>query len=153
MTATVVKPEYEDSEITSKVIGAAMRVHTELGCGFQEVIYQRALAKELTAVGMPFQGEFEMPVLYKGEVIGTRKVDFLVEGRVSVELKAVSVLDDGHLAQAKNYLEAQNLRVGLLINFGAKSLEFKRIINSKAPMKHRSPSAESENNQRNPGHV
>ena len=128
-----IKPEYEDSDLTSKIIGCAMKAHTELGCGFPEVIYQRALAKELAKAGLDFIREFEMPVYYQGEIIGKRIVDFLIASRISVELKAVSKLEDLHLAQAKNYLEAHNLRVGLLINFGAKSLEFKRLINSRAP--------------------
>jgi GxxExxY protein len=126
-----VKSEYEDSELTGKIIGCAMRVHTSLGCGFPEVIYQRALAKELSKSSLAFSREFEMPIFYDGEKIGTRKVDFLVEERISVELKAVTKLEDVHLVQAKNYLEAFSLRVGLLINFGAKSLEQKRLINSK----------------------
>ena len=131
--ASSVKVEYEDSEITSKVIGCAMRVHTTLGCGYPEVIYQRALAKELGKAEVPFEREFEMPVFYDGDQIGVRIVDFLIEERVSVELKAVTKLEDVHLAQAKNYLEANQLRVGLLINFGSKSLEVKRLINSRAP--------------------
>jgi GxxExxY protein len=146
-----VKTEYEDSELTSRVIGAAMRVHTGLGCGFPEVIYQRAFAKELTKSAIPFSREFELPIFYDGDSIGSRKVDFLIEERVSVELKAVVRLEDVHLAQAKNYIEAFDLRVGLLINFGAKSLEFKRLINSKAPplKVHQW----NQQNQRNPGRV
>lgn len=135
-----VKPEYEDSELTSRIIGCAMKTHRTLGCGFPEVIYQRALAKELDGAGISYSREFGMPILYSGESIGTRKVDFLIEERISVELKAMSKLEDLHLAQAKNYLECYNLRVGLLINFGSKSLEVKRMINSKAPVH---PSAES----------
>jgi GxxExxY protein len=117
-----IKTEYEDSELTSKIIGCAMRVHTIIGCGFPEVIYQRALAKELMKSAIVFLREFEMPISYDGDKIGSRKVDFLIEERVSVELKAVTRLEDAHLAQAKNYLEAFDLRVGLLINFGAKVL-------------------------------
>lgn len=125
-----------------------MRVHTTLGCGFPELIYQRALAKELAKSDIVFSREFEMPIFYDGETIGSRKVDFLIEKRVSVELKALTKLENVHLAQAKNYLEAYDLRVGLLINFGAKSLECKRLINSKAPPRPTksiidSPSAES----------
>ena len=85
--AKVVKPEFEDSEITGKVIGCAMKVHSTLGCGFQEIIYQRALEKELEKAGIEFSREFEMPVYYDGDLIGTRRVDFLVAGRVSVGLK------------------------------------------------------------------
>ena len=110
-----------------------MRVHSALGCGFQEVIYQRSLAIELQDLGIGFEREFEMPIYYNGTNIGSRRVDFLIESRVSVELKALVALEDIHLAQAKNYLEAYKLRVGLLINFGGLSLEFRRLINSKAP--------------------
>jgi GxxExxY protein len=104
-----------------------MQVHTTLGNGFQEVIYQRALAIELSNAEIAFQRELEMPVIYKGEQIGTRRVDFLVEESIMVELKAVSQLEDVHHAQAINYLEAYQLEIGLLINFGSKSLQFKRF--------------------------
>ncbi len=122
---------YQYSDITHKVIGAAMKVHSTLGNGFQEVIYQRALAIELQKEKISYQRELEMPIFYAGEDIGTRRVDFLVEDKVMVELKAVTLLEDVHLAQAINYLEAYHLEVGLLLNFGAKSLEFRRLINSK----------------------
>lgn len=128
---SMVNREYKYSEITGKVIGASMEVHKILGNGFQEVIYQRALANELNNVGVSFQRELEMPIYYKGDQIGSRRVDFLIEGVISVELKALTKLEDVHLAQAINYLEAYSLEIGLLINFGAKSLEFKRLINSK----------------------
>ena len=108
-----------------------MEVHKILGNGFQEVIYQRALEKEFALQDLSFFREFEMPIFYKEEQIGTRRVDFLVEDVISVELKALVKLEDVHLAQAINYLEAYNLEIGLLINFGAKSLEFKRLINPK----------------------
>ena len=108
-----------------------MRVHAVLGNGFQEVIYQRALDIELRESNILFTREFEMPVFYKNHPIGTRRVDFLVNEAVSVELKALIKLEDVHLAQAINYLEAYNLEVGLLINFGARSLEFKRFENKK----------------------
>lgn len=108
-----------------------MEVHKILGNGFQEVIYQRALEMEMKAQGLSFAREYEMPIFYKEKQIGTRRVDFLVQDVVSVELKALIKLEDVHLAQAINYLEAYNLEIGLLINFGAKSLEFKRLINSK----------------------
>jgi GxxExxY protein len=102
-----------------------------LGNGFQEVIYQRALAREMSGQGLEFSREFEMPIFYKEEQIGTRRVDFLVESVIAVELKALTRLEEVHLAQAINYLEAYRLEIGLLINFGQKSLEFKRLINSK----------------------
>ncbi len=123
--------EYKYSDITRKIIGAAMKVHSTLGNGFQEVIYQRALAIEMAEQGLAFQRELEMQIYYRGQEIGTRRVDFLVEDKVMVELKALTVMEDVHLAQAINYLEAYNLEIGLLINFGAKSLEFRRVINSK----------------------
>jgi GxxExxY protein len=119
------------SDITKKIIGAAMKVHSTLGNGFQEVIYQRALALEMRQQGLSFQRELEMQVFYAGEEIGTRRVDFLVEEKVVVELKAISKLEDVHLAQAINYLEAYQLEVGLLLNFGAKSLEYRRVVNTK----------------------
>ncbi len=128
---SVVQTTYRYSEMTGKIIGCSMEVHKLLGNGFQEVIYQRALEKEMALQGLSFAREFEMPIYYKEEQIGTRRVDFLVEEVVSVELKALAKLEDVHLAQALNYLEAYNLQIGLLINFGAKSLEFKRLINPK----------------------
>lgn len=128
---SVVQTVYKYSELTGKIIGCAMEVHKILGNGFQEVIYQRALAKEMILQGVSFSREHEMPIFYKEERIGTRRVDFLIEDVISVELKAVTKTEDVHLAQAINYLEAYNLEVGLLVNFGAKSLEFKRLINSK----------------------
>jgi GxxExxY protein len=127
----MIKDQYKYSELTSKIIGSSMEAHKILGNGFQEVIYQRALQKEMALQGLSFAREFEMPIFYKDEQIGTRRVDFLVEEVVSVELKALVKIEDVHLAQAINYLEAYNLEIGLLINFGAKSLEFKRLINPK----------------------
>ncbi len=108
-----------------------MTVHKALGNGFQEVIYQRALEIEMRLAGIEFNREIEMPIFYREEQIGTRRVDFLVEGVVSVELKAISKLEDVHFAQAINYLEAYNLEIGLLINFGETSLNFKRLSNKK----------------------
>jgi GxxExxY protein len=127
----MIKKEYKYSELTSKIIGCAMTVHKTLGNGFQEVIYQRALEIEMNLAGIEFSREFEMPIFYRDEQIGIRRVDFLVEGSVSVELKALIKLEDVHLAQAINYLEAYNLEIGLLLNFGAKSLEYKRLTNKK----------------------
>jgi len=128
----MIKVQYKHSDVTSKVIGAALEVHKILGNGFQEVIYQRALEKEMHSYGLNFQREFEMPIFYKQDQIGIRRVDFMVENVVSIEIKALVQLEDVHLAQAINYLEANNMEVGMLINFGAKSLQFKRLINSKA---------------------
>ena len=124
--------EYKYSDITSELINAAMEVHRILGNGFQEVIYQRAYEIELIEKKLfSVLREVEVPVSYKGRVIGTRRVDFLINDLISIEIKAVIKLEDVHLAQALNYLEAYNLEVGLLINFGAKSLEFKRLYNKK----------------------
>ncbi len=116
-------------EITHKIIGCAMKVHSTLGNGFQEVIYQRALAIEMERQGLGFQREMEMSIFYDGIDIGTRRVDFFVEENIMVELKALIKLEEVHLAQAMNYCQAYNLPIGLLINFGAKSLEFKRVYN------------------------
>ena len=108
-----------------------MTVHSALGNGFQEVIYQRALEIEMLGRGLSFAREQEMPIHYKGRQIGSRRIDFMVENAVCVELKAISRLEDIHLAQAINYLEAYDLEVGLLINFGTRSLDFKRVTNKK----------------------
>lgn len=122
---------YKYSDITEKIIGASMRVHGALGNGFQEVIYQRALAVELEEINVNFKREMEMPIYYKGRNIGERRVDFFVEEKIMVELKAIIQLENVHLAQAKNYLEAYNIEIGLLINFGSASLQFKRLENQK----------------------
>jgi GxxExxY protein len=127
----MIKEEYKYSELTGKIIGCAMIVHKILGNGFQEVIYQRALAIEMNLAGISFNREFEMPIFYRQKHIGTRRVDFLVEDLISVELKAMTKLEDVHFAQAINYLEAYNLEIGLLINFGESSLNFKRLTNKK----------------------
>jgi len=118
-------------ELTRRIIGCAMKVHSTLGNGFQEVIYQRCLAIELAAAGLEYTRELEIPIYYVGQQVGTRRVDFLIEDKIMVEVKAVIHLEDVHLAQALNYLEAYNLEVGLLINFGSRSLEFKRLHNNK----------------------
>ena len=123
--------EFKYGEITEKIIGASFRVHSTLGNGFQEVIYQRALELEFKAMPLDYSREFEMPIFYMDQHIGTRRVDFLVQGIISVELKAVIKLEDVHLAQAINYLEAYNLEVGLLLNFGSKRMEFHRFTNKK----------------------
>lgn len=127
----MIKEQYKYSELTSKIIGCAITVHKTLGNGFQEVIYQRALEIEMSVAGIGFSREFEMPIFYREQQIGTRRVDFLAEGKISVELKAVTKLEDVHFAQAINYLEAYNLEIGLLINFGETSLNFKRLTNKK----------------------
>jgi len=118
-------------ELTRRIIAAAMKVHSALGNGFQEVIYQRALEIEFPFHNLAFEREKEMSIFYRGIEIGTRRVDFFVEKIIMVELKAVIQLEDAHLAQAMNYLEAYKMEIGLLINFGAKSLQFKRVHNNK----------------------
>ena len=118
-------------ELTHRIIGCAMKVHSTLGNGFQEVIYQRAMAIEMGKQGLRFEREMEMPIYYDGIDIGTRRVDFFVEDFVMVELKAIIRLDDVHLAQAMNYCQAYNLPIGLLINFGSNSLQHKRLLNKK----------------------
>jgi GxxExxY protein len=120
----------EHEELTRRIIGCAMAVHSTLGNGFQEVIYQRALAIEMELQKLHFSREQEMDIFYKEQKVGTRRVDFFVENTIMLELKAVIRLEDVHLAQAMNYLEAYNMRIGLLINFGARSLEFKRVHNN-----------------------
>ena len=118
-------------ELTEKIIGCAMKVHSTLGNGFQELIYQRCLAIEMEKQGLGFARELEMTIFYEGIDVGTRRVDFLVEGSIMVELKAIINLEDVHLAQAMNYIEAYKMEIGLLINFGSKSLQFKRVHNNK----------------------
>ena len=120
-------------EITHKIIGAAMKVHTTLGNGFQEVIYQRALAIEMEKQGLSLVREMEMPIFYDEIQIGTRRVDFFVGDKIMVELKALIKLEEVHLAQAMNYCQAYELPLGLLINFGSRSLEFKRVYNLNHP--------------------
>ncbi|MGI4751179.1 MAG: GxxExxY protein [Janthinobacterium lividum] len=121
----------ERDELTYKVIGCAMKVHNQLGNGFQEVIYQRCLAIELTKVDVSFKREQEQTIFYNGIEVGTRRADFVVENRLTVELKAVITLEDVHLAQAKNYTVAYDFPLGLLINFGSQSLQYKLIFNPK----------------------
>ncbi|MBL0267683.1 MAG: GxxExxY protein [Chitinophagaceae bacterium] len=118
-------------EITYKINGCAMKVHNTLGNGFQEVIYQRCLAIELERAGLNFGREIPQNIYYDSIKVGTRRADFVVEGQVIVELKAVINLEDAHLAQAKNYVVAYDFPIGLLINFGSTSLQFKKVFNQK----------------------
>ena len=127
----MINEQYKYSELTSKIIGCAMTVHKTLGNGFQEVIYQRALEEEFRLNNLNFRREFEMIIFYKNIPIGKRRVDFLVEDMISVEIKAVLEIENVHLAQAINYLEVYNLEIGLLINFGNTSLKFHRLENKK----------------------
>jgi GxxExxY protein len=128
-----VAEQYLYAEITRKIIGCAMKVHAALGNGFQEVVYQRSLAIEMHDSGLDFARELEMPLFYKETEVGTRRVDFLVEQKVLVELKAVSEITLIHHAQIINYLNAYRLSIGLLINFGEKNLTYKRFIKSNKP--------------------
>ncbi|MBF0124538.1 MAG: GxxExxY protein [Magnetococcales bacterium] len=116
--------------LTRKIIGCAMQVHSTLGSGFQEVIYQRALAIEMAYQNLSFEREKEMDIYYRDTQIGTRRVDFFVEEKIMVEIKAIAAIEDVHIAQAMNYLEAYYMQIGLLLNFGSKSLQFKRIHNN-----------------------
>ena len=115
------------ADLTYKIIGCAMEVHRTLGCGFQEVVYQRALAVEMTQQAVEYGREADMQIYYKGVAVGKRRVDFLVGDVLTVEIKALTQLEPVHIAQAINYLEAYQIPVGLLLNFGAKTLEYKRV--------------------------
>jgi GxxExxY protein len=120
----------QHEEITKTIIGCAMKVHSALGNGFQEIIYQRALELEMRTAKLEFTRELEMPIYYRDQEIGTRRVDFFVENTIMVELKAIIQIEKVHLAQAINYLEAYKMQIGLLINFGAASLDYRRVHNN-----------------------
>ena len=120
-----------DDRLTYQIIGCALEVHKTLGNGFQEVIYQRCLAIELERAGLSFGREVEQPIFYRGVEVGNRRADFIVANQIVVELKALTALENVHIAQAKNYLVAYDFEIGLLINFGARSLEYKRVFNDK----------------------
>ena len=124
----MIKKDYPESELTGKIIGCAMEVHNVLGSGFQEVVYQRALSVEMNLQSINFEREKEMPLQYKGHNIGTRRVDFFIEKKIMLEIKALSQIENVHLAQAINYLEAYGMEIGLLINFGNTNLQFKRVM-------------------------
>jgi|SRR5215203_1427203 len=123
--------EMKHEEITYKIIACAMEVHRKLGPGYPEYIYHRAIMIEFKLQNVCFEDEFEIKIYYKGEQVGIRRVDFLVEENVPVEIKAATEVSDLNIAQAKNYLEAGGIEIGLLINFGASSLQFKRMINNR----------------------
>jgi GxxExxY protein len=123
----IVNNKYVHSELTGTIIGCAMTVHNALGKGFQEFIYQRCLAIEMNKHHLTFARELEMSIYYDGIKVGKRRVDFLVEDNVMVELKAVPEIQGAHISQTLNYLEAYKLQTGLFINFGASSLQFKRL--------------------------
>ena len=127
----MIKEEFKYSDITEKIIGCAMKVHQRMRNGYQELIYHRCLIIEFRKIALSFLNEIALPIFYDEIEIGKRRVDFLVENKVVVEIKAQSELTDTHLAQALNYLEALNLEIGLLINYGSKNLEIRRLINNK----------------------
>lgn len=126
----MIKENYKYSDLTEKIIGSAMKVHSFLGNGFPEVIYQRSLAIEFDKSGIGFKRELEQNIYYDNVKVGKRIVDFLIEDKVLVELKALGEISENHYSQILNYLKAYKLEIGLLINFGAKSLQFKRFLNS-----------------------
>ena len=131
MQLKVVMADFKFGEITEKIIGVCFRVHGTLGNGFQEVIYQRCLSIEFDKASLNYGREVEQTIFYKGYDVGTRRADFVVEDKIIVEIKAVINLEDVHLAQAKNYVVAYDFAVGLLINFGATSLQYKKVFNPK----------------------
>jgi GxxExxY protein len=126
----VVDNKYKYSDITEKIIGCSLNIHKQLGNGFPEVIYQRCLEIEFKKSNLKFKKEFEIPVFYNNIEVGKRRADFIVENVVLVELKAIQNIDDYCISQVLNYLKAFKIEVGLLINFGEKSLRFKRLINT-----------------------
>jgi GxxExxY protein len=125
--ANLQTPDFKYKELTGKIIGAAMNVHSEIGNGFREIVYHRSMMHELTTQGLSFKSEISMPLYYKNAKVGSRRVDLLVEGKVLVELKAVGEINDQHISQVLNYLKAYKLEVALLLNFGENSLTFRRI--------------------------
>jgi len=127
----ITKNTYKNRELTGKIIGCAMKEHRYLDNGFQEVVYQRALSIELNLNNISHEREKEMPLKYKGYDIGKRRVDFFVENKILVEIKAVKQLEDVYLAQAINYPEAYGMEIGLLINSVNTSLQFKRVMKPK----------------------
>ena len=122
--------ELIDDKLTYKIIGCAMNVHNTLGSGFQEVIYQRCLAIEMDRAGIHYGREVDQPIYYDGTTVGTRRADFIVADRVIVEIKALTALEDVHIVQVKNYVRVYGFEVGILLNFGASTLEYKRIYKS-----------------------
>jgi len=128
MSQQYVKDEYPLSDVTARIIAAATEVHHTLGPGFEEVIYQRALAVELPAHDLEFSREVWMDVTYKGVKVGRKRVDFVID-EVMVEIKAKAALEDVDFVQALSYLKASGYKVGLLLNFGAKKLQIKRLAN------------------------
>jgi GxxExxY protein len=130
---------FKYGDITEKIIGCALTVHRKMGAGYNEVIYSRCLAIEFDKAGLKYQRELEWPVFYDDTVVGKRRVDFFVEGKISVEIKTIRELGNKELAQGLNYLESHKLEVGLLINFGGPSLQFRRLINEQKLLKATAP--------------
>lgn len=128
----LIKRKYPETELTDKIAGCAAEVHRILGNGFQEVIYQRAMGKEMCRLRLKFARIYDMSIFYKGASIGIRRINFIVEGKVMVELKAVAQLEEDHLDQVINHLEVYKMKIGLLINFGSRNLQYKRLIKSKS---------------------
>ncbi|MCO5237295.1 MAG: GxxExxY protein [Chitinophagaceae bacterium] len=128
----LIKRKYPETELTDKIAGCAAEVYRILGNGFQEVIYQRAMGKEMCRQRLKFARIYDMSIFYKGASIGIRRINFIVEGKVMVELKAVAQLEEDHLDQVINHLEAYKMKIGLLINFGSRNLQYKRLIKSKS---------------------
>lgn len=127
------------SDITEKIIGCAMTVHRKMKPGYSELIYSRCLAIEFDKISLPYKKELELPIYYDETIVGKRRVDFMVDDKIVVELKAIAELTEKELNQALNYLENHRQEVGLLINFGAKSLQFKRVINCKMAVQASNP--------------
>ncbi len=117
-------------ELSFRIIGAAMEVHNILGPGFLESVYQAALEKELTLRGIQFAHQVELPVSYKGDLVGIYKADLIVDGKIIVEIKGISKLNASHHARALHYLAATGLELAILINFGAGSLDYRRVVKS-----------------------
>lgn len=123
--------ELKYADITEKIIGCAMTVHRKMKAGYSEIIYARCLAVEFEKIQLPYKKEMELPIYYDEAIVGKRRVDFLVDDKIVVELKAIAERTEKELNQALNYLENHKMEIGLLINFGSKSLQFKRVINSR----------------------
>ena len=131
--------ELKYADITEKIIGCSMIVHRKMKAGYSELIYSRCLAIEFEKINLSYKKELELPIYYDEKIVGKRRVDFMVEDKIVVELKAIADLTDKELNQALNYLENHRQEVGLLINFGARSLQFKRVINSKMAVATKHP--------------
>ena len=124
-------PEILYKEESYKIVGACMKVHRTLGAGFLEAVYQIALEKEFTLQNIPFSSQVKLPVFYEGESLGKYYVaDFICYEKIVVEIKSASFISDPQEKQLINYLKATGKELGILVNFGAKSLQYKRVINS-----------------------